>query len=307
MHATGTQTALAHIFFLIVISAGFLRKKSRKKKTRTQQNTATSNCTNTAPISGCIAIMGSPDTEYLVTDAGMPESMDVEDDSLQEEQEQNEQLVRRSSMSDQTEKERRASIKAILADTSIPEVERRRSIQHLMDGRRNSMGGSSRNSLSDCSSEGSIISSNATSTASMEADSGAGFAHPTCPPAVLTPIPTGVPNMSSEDAIRHRAINTEQSKRAELTRQTCSHYERKCTLIAPCCGAAFGCRVCHDDCPVLPPKMDNQRRKYPRSSSLPSSFTSMDATPEETHHSIDRFAIKEVICRECFTRQSSKR
>lgn len=104
---------------------------------------------------------------------------------------------------------------------------------------------------------------------------------------------------------------TEQSKRAELTRPLCQHYERKCTLIAPCCGAAFGCRICHDDCPVLPPKIEVAeaqnlgRRKYPRSSSLPSSFTSME-TPEETHHNIDRFAINEVICRVCYTRQSSK-
>lgn len=38
-----------------------------------------------------------------------------------------------------------------------------------------------------------------------------------------------------------------------------------------------------------------------RSSSLPTSFHE-----EETHHNIDRFAIKEVICRKCYTRQSSK-
>eukprot|EP00543_Licmophora_paradoxa_P012715 CAMPEP_0202463804 /NCGR_PEP_ID=MMETSP1360-20130828/59526_1 /ASSEMBLY_ACC=CAM_ASM_000848 /TAXON_ID=515479 /ORGANISM="Licmophora paradoxa, Strain CCMP2313" /LENGTH=72 /DNA_ID=CAMNT_0049086835 /DNA_START=1 /DNA_END=215 /DNA_ORIENTATION=- len=45
-------------------------------------------------------------------------------------------ISRRGSMSEEEERQRRASIKAILADQSIPDVERRRSIQHLMDGRR---------------------------------------------------------------------------------------------------------------------------------------------------------------------------
>lgn len=29
-------------------------------------------------------------------------------------------------------------------------------------------------------------------------------------------------------------------------------------------------------------------------------------TPEDTQHTIDRFAVKEIICRECYTKQSSK-
>lgn len=68
-----------------------------------------------------------------------------------------------------------------------------------------------------------------------------------------------------------------------------------------------------------PPKINNGGRKYHRSASLPSSFTSMtmddtinDNEPyssdefTDNHHTIDRFAIAEVICRECYTRQSSK-
>ena len=39
----------------------------------------------------------------------------------------------------------------------------------------------------------------------------------------------------------------------EQSRPVCQHYERKCTFISPCCGLAFGCRICHDDCPSLPP------------------------------------------------------
>jgi hypothetical protein len=103
--------------------------------------------------------------------------------------------------------------------------------------------------------------------------------------------------------------SNENTKRAEQTRPHCSHYERKCTLISPCCGAAFGCRICHDDSPILPPllMMKQSSRRHPRSSSLPGSFTSMGGqSPEDTHHDIDRFAVKEVICRECYTKQSAK-
>ncbi len=29
---------------------------------------------------------------------------------------------------------------------------------------------------------------------------------------------------------------------------TCSHYKRNCSIISPCCGMVFGCRLCHDEC-----------------------------------------------------------
>jgi len=113
---------------------------------------------------------------------------------------------------------------------------------------------------------------------------------------------------------------TERSKRAELSRPKCKHYVRNCTIIAPCCEGAFGCRLCHDECPVLPPlissydcqKVDTTRRngtksirssrKYQRSSSMPAVMGSSKIE----HHTIDRFAIKEIICRNCFSRQTSK-
>ena len=123
------------------------------------------------------------------------------------------------------------------------------------------------------------------------------------------------------------------SKRLEKSRPPCQHYERNCSIVSPCCGLVFGCRICHDDSEVLPPPfllsggmgpqpsaedlakagMTNgdlfaasmPNRKAPaivhRSASMPSTFEE-----EETHHEIDRFLIKEVVCRECFTRQSSK-
>jgi len=157
-----------------------------------------------------------------------------------------------------------------------------------------------------------------------------------------------------------RAIN----KRMEKSRPKCEHYERQCTIVSPCCGLAFGCRICHDECPVLPPPLGMSRQKQfyddeydddgetehssnevvveqhkhscnqmvddgdalcskplaakaaattalgvmgkkmknkDRRRSMP-----IDLEEEETHHNIDRFAIREIICRECYARQSSK-
>lgn len=102
----------------------------------------------------------------------------------------------------------------------------------------------------------------------------------------------------------------------EQSRPPCEHYERLCTIISPCCGLAFGCRICHDECPVLPapfsqrPDIDmlgdrNKGSKAERRRSLPTDLMG-GVHEEENHHLIDRFAIQEVICRECFTRQSSK-
>jgi CHY zinc finger len=203
------------------------------------------------------------------------------------------QQQRRGSMSQDEERQRRASIKAIMADQSVPEHERRRSIQYLMDGRRSSLGGGGT----------------------------------TTPPEIDVSYGGAVNNYQNPDFNQSQSIPSadllqescssftasgplcnEQTKRSELTRPECTHYARNCTMIAPCCGAAFGCRICHDDCPVLPPKIVVQqvRRRYARSSSLPSSFTNMNQATEDTHHTIDRFAVKEVICRICYTRQSSK-
>jgi hypothetical protein len=108
-----------------------------------------------------------------------------------------------------------------------------------------------------------------------------------------------------DSAVVCEPVSNEMTMRAEQTRPPCTHYDRRCTIVAPCCGAAFGCRICHDDSPVLPPLLMKKRAmgRYSRSSSLP---TNPSMSPEDTHHNIDRFAIKEVICRECYTRQSSK-
>ena len=50
----------------------------------------------------------------------------------------------------------------------------------------------------------------------------------------------------------------------------CSHYKRKCKLVAPCCDTAYNCRFCHDD-------VEN--------------------------HSLDRRSVTEVECLRCHLRQ----
>lgn len=201
---------------------------------------------------------------------------------------------RRGSMSQEEERQRRASIKAILADESIPIQERRRSIQNLMDGRRSSIGTASTVSVHDENPYG-----YGDGDGSGMGDVGRRFQ----------------PSMTDNSPMHFDApgeicipISNEATKRAELTRPHCVHYDRKCTLIAPCCGAAFGCRICHDDSPILPPLLIHRQAmgRYPRSSSMPMNPALAMQTPEDTHHTIDRFAVKEIICRECYTKQSSK-
>jgi RING finger/CHY zinc finger protein 1 len=114
---------------------------------------------------------------------------------------------------------------------------------------------------------------------------------------------------------------TQVSRLMEQSRPKCHHYDRNCTLISPCCGLAFGCRICHEECPVLPPPLQqwSQRKivavaevaatiakksKLERRRSMPLDLE--DADDEETHHAFDRFAVRELICRQCYLRQSSK-
>jgi uncharacterized CHY-type Zn-finger protein len=55
----------------------------------------------------------------------------------------------------------------------------------------------------------------------------------------------------------------------------CVHYERNCNIVGPCCTRVFGCHICHDE--LSPPG----------------------------HPPIDRFKIKEVVCKNCNTRQAA--
>ena len=56
----------------------------------------------------------------------------------------------------------------------------------------------------------------------------------------------------------------------------CVHYERNCNIVAPCCDRVFGCRICHDE---LSPT---------------------------GHGPMNRFLIREVVCKNCNTRQAAR-
>lgn len=250
-----------------------------------------------------------------------------------------EQQRRQSGMSIEEERERRASIKDIMQDPDLTPLERRQSIQSLMDGRRRSSrpfgGGAAGMSMAaaaaaaaadfedssddeddmqddtphvrDTRHSDSTVSSSSTPTGEVPSQ----FFMPPPPgqmarSASISAFPAttngqGTTALQQQDMRHECTTNTTtanaSSKILEEARPPCSHYERRCSLVAPCCGLAFGCRICHDECPVLPTPMEPGKRRK----SLP-----LTLEPDLEHHCIDRFAITQVICRECFTKQDSK-
>lgn len=323
-------------------------------------------------------------------------------------------------MNVEAQKERRNSIREIMSDDTLTPLEKRRSIQSLMDGRRRSSvtrsSSSSQGEMaraaaeaaeyyqSDTEGDSASVAMDSSSNGDYYIDPDDPRRQPLPPPPppyhseyssgsdielesryntitnnnderlVQSPIDTIAHNshhqnsgrkqrsssmpLWSEDTSRAAAplvaassnaiwddpINI--SRRMEKSRPPCSHYERNCTIVSPCCGLAFGCRICHDECPVLPmpfarrppvsappnigvdnvniaaenatssnPVMtggdttrvlnwdavDGKKHKQEKRRSLPLSYEE-----QETHHEINRFAIAEIICRLCYTRQSSK-
>lgn len=67
--------------------------------------------------------------------------------------------------------------------------------------------------------------------------------------------------------------NNHQTQFSTVEVVKCIHYERNCNIISPCCQKVFGCRICHDEYQLA--QCGN----------------------------MDRFAIREVICKKCHTRQ----
>jgi CHY zinc finger len=265
------------------------------------------------------------------------------------------------SMTEEEERERRASIKEIMQDPDLTPLERRRSIQSLMDGRRRSSGGSRSITTNEINSMGttnpvSMIAAAAAAAAefydSDDSDLAPPSSHleedlsetpsPSSPrtrvmsqrlslksfqrkgrSASLKEYASGTQAVAAAVAAAAAAAVAEfddeseerirSSEMMEKCRPSCDHYLRNCTIVSPCCGLAFGCRICHDDCPVLPspdtkvsPSLwtdDNSRllTKAEKRLSLPE-----DLEIKESHHTIDRFAIAEIICRHCYKRQKSK-
>jgi hypothetical protein len=202
-------------------------------------------------------------------------------------------------MTEDEQTERRASIKAIMTDPNLNPTERRLSIQALMDGRRrSSCGGTTSAPVA------------ATSTANGDIGQAPGI-HPGMHANLMSRVDFST--MTEAQKVQAKAVQIAISTRMDQNRPPCNHYKRNCTIISPCCGMAFGCRICHDECPQLPPPLLNEQPKmgeqapssrYQRASSMP---TSNQILPDsDNQHLIERFKIAEIICRHCFTRQSSK-
>ena len=153
--------------------------------------------------------------------------------------------------------EKRKAIQAILRDATLTDLERRLRIQQLMDGSSKAAANNDNdmmwmnNSAGGTGGISSLIGSNNNGSA-------AGL-----PSSLLSGGMNSIRNTQS----------TASAAAGEVV--ACVHYERKCNVVAPCCGRVFGCRVCHDEMSVACGPMD-------------------------------RFAIKEIVCKECNTRQSSK-
>ncbi|GAX29114.1 RING finger and CHY zinc finger domain-containing protein 1 [Fistulifera solaris] len=243
------------------------------------------------------------------------------------------------SMSAEEQDERRKQIKSIMRDPNLSQQEKNRSIQALMDGRRRSSIGSSIASTgvssyySDDSGDAMMLNER-----TDDASYGYGDVFPDDHRSVASEITHASLPLRSYRQIHGRSYSLQDwndhdrvvaaanatnnadlhpaylARLMELSRPPCQHYERNCTIVSPCCGLAFGCRICHDDCPVLPPPMElrkgdehfanKMKAQQERRRSMPADLGG--GTDEENHHPIDRFKIAEIICRECFTRQSSK-
>jgi hypothetical protein len=263
-------------------------------------------------------------------------------------------------MTDQEEKERRFSIQSIMKDPKLTPHERRKSIQYLMDGRRRSSVSHLGSNIDGkrVSLESGMAIAAAFVASSFDDEDSSPMSKKRSSPLLLqeSPHSPGNEQLPKRQASLHESLSKQFSsfgvrtfesttefsesdhasaRMMEKSRPPCGHYQRNCSIVSPCCGLVFGCRICHNDAPNIPPPIftsgGNLMPQYRPDSVTPSveifnssataSATATTKLParspdrkssllslsdDESHHEIDRFAIEEVICRECFTRQSSK-
>ena len=312
---------------------------------------------------------------------------------------------RRTSMPEMEQSHRRASIQQIMRDSGLSQIEKQRSIQFLMDGRkllqrrvtvecgsssfgggrggslvesmigsninshdfaasatsaaaaaferRNAMGGESGDEDCDSDDDGnksklrrrrrsSSLDYGKSNVPDYDAITAAAIAHAKSqtasdlfasqhPYKATTTMVPAIAAEASESALlasrqtqkqlqqnQHGYSSIDYARNSIAMAPTCTHYQRNCHIVSPCCGATFACRICHDDFPVLPPPLllaaggcnsstnnnNPQHQRMLRTASMPVSFANSSA--DDGHHTLPRYAIKEIICRQCFTKQGSK-
>jgi len=239
----------------------------------------------------------------------------------------------------------RANIKVIMQNKSLTEIERNKLIQGLMDGRRRA------SIISDYNSEGNRRDSFESPERNFPQENNEPSGRAQSPIEIFENPKRDISGeCSSTTSSRRRQYKrsyssfmseysdmdtdedsfSRQSNPREVSCEDCSHYERQCNIVAPCCGMISGCRFCHDECEELPPRTDRLMciddackscNPSPLSKKSGVSIqeepdnsvqtektlcTFLSAQSHDVHHNIDRFAISEVVCKECNTRQSSK-
>merc|ERR1711874_40648 len=120
---------------------------------------------------------------------------------------------------------KRRAIQAIMKDSTLDPTSKRLKVQELMSGRKT---------------KPTLIDPNATctiATTTAPATTSSAFSNPSSNPSSNNI--SAVASSTSNTVTQAAATNNEVMK--------CIHYERKCNIIAPCCGKVFGRRVCHDD------------------------------------------------------------
>mmetsp|Transcript_17968 Transcript_17968/g.40606 ORF Transcript_17968/g.40606 Transcript_17968/m.40606 type:complete len:460 (+) Transcript_17968:264-1643(+) len=230
------------------------------------------------------------------------------------------------SMSEEQAKERRASIRDILKDPRLSQLEKRKSVQYLMDGRRRA---DFEDSEEDSSS--SVGARGCTSLPGSRRSSSLGASSLTITAGLTNlGVDGAAASVSEESLLGGDGAVDALPKRCVLSAPPCEHYERNCHIVSPCCGLVFGCRICHNNCETLPPpsflpkfegQADPEETEPSETGFIIEAMTTVESKPttnfqrsssiltdfeDEAHHEIDRFSITEVICRVCYTRQSSK-
>ena len=191
-----------------------------------------------------------------------------------------------------------------MADLSLTDLERRVRIQQLMDG----------SSRQDDTTSSISSSNNDATTGTSATDDGLQMLPPP-PRRMMMMMDTATSSLSGmtignndTDVRRNDDGNSSATREGRMKDDgkvgdddddegaaPCIHYENNCDIISPCCNRIFGCRVCHDDCISNMSMMST------------STTTTATTTPTTTCgiRTMDRFAITQIVCRNCRTKQSS--
>ncbi|EJK51254.1 hypothetical protein THAOC_29589 [Thalassiosira oceanica] len=201
------------------------------------------------------------------------------------------------SVSEEQAKERRASIRDILKDPRLSQLEKRKSVQYLMDGRRRA---DFEDSEEDSSS--SVGARGCTSLPGSRRSSSLGASSLTITAGLTNlGVDGAAASVSEESLLGGDGAVDALPKRCVLSAPPCEHYERNCHIFE---GQADPEETEPSETGFIIEAMTTVESKpttnFQRSSSILTDFE------DEAHHEIDRFSITEVICRVCYTRQSSK-